>query len=102
MNFTAPITDLGSELDVSNGSVLNLTGQSFSLTTLDIYSSTLNGAGGASLTVSGTMTWDNGTVTGFGALDIPSGATANLGGGLAVRDAQRGGVAERRHGGPVD
>jgi PKD domain len=81
VSFTAPITALGSDLYIDSA-VMNLPGQSFSLTTLTLESSvspgTLNGGGGASLTVSGTMTWVGGTVTGFGALNIPSGAVLNL------------------------
>ncbi len=78
VSFTAPFTDLGSDLSVTGNAVVNLTGQSFSLATLEVDTSTLNGAGGASLTVTGTMTWASGTVTGFGALQIPSGAVLNL------------------------
>ncbi len=70
--FTAPISDLGSDLE--NGGTLNLPGQSFSVATLE-NSGTINGGGGASLTVTGSMTWTGGTITGFGSLDIPGGAT---------------------------
>jgi hypothetical protein len=80
VSFTAPIMALGSDLYLSNAQ-MNLTGQSFSLTTLEVYGSTLNGAGGASLTVTGAMTWVGGTVSGFGTLNIPTGATLNLGNG---------------------
>ncbi len=73
--FTAPITDLGSDLNVSG--VLNLPGQSFSLATVE-NSGTINGGGGASMTVTGSMTWDGGTIRGFGALDIADGATLQI------------------------
>ncbi len=73
--FTAPITDLGSDLNVSG--VLNLPGQSFSLATVE-NSGTINGSGGASMTVTGSMTWDGGTIRGFGALDIANGATLQI------------------------
>ena len=74
VTFTAPITDLGSDLGV--GGTLNLTGQSFRMTSVEINpSGLLNGAGGASLTVTGSMSWFGGTLTGFGVLDIASGAT---------------------------
>ncbi len=78
VSFTAPITHLGSDLYLFQAEI-NLTGQSFSLATLEVYSSTLNGAGGASLAVTGTMNCFNDTVTGFGAVVIPSGAVLNLG-----------------------
>jgi hypothetical protein len=78
VTFTAPIAGLGSDLDVEGGSTLHLPGQSFSLATLE-KNGTIDGGGGASLTVSGTMTWVGGTVSGSGALNIPSGATLNLG-----------------------
>ncbi len=57
VSFTAPITALGSDLNLFNA-VVNLTGQPFSLATLEMTdASTLNGAGAASLTVTGAMTW---------------------------------------------
>ncbi|HKM52557.1 MAG TPA: Ig-like domain repeat protein, partial [Isosphaeraceae bacterium] len=74
--FTTPITDLGSHVQV--GGVLNLPGQSFSLTSLYV-GGTLNGAGGTDLTVTGSMTWAGGTVTGFNSLAIGSQATLDLG-----------------------
>jgi Bacterial Ig-like domain (group 3) len=81
LSFMSPITALGSELYVDSA-VVNLTGQSFSISNVQIYNaSVLNGDGGASLTVSGTMTWAGGTITGFGALDIAGGASLNLGNG---------------------
>jgi hypothetical protein len=79
--FSAPITDLGSDLNVGGGATLNLPGQSFSLATLEDNGGTINGGGGASLTVSGAMSWDRGTITGSGTLDIASGATLNLNNG---------------------
>ena len=72
--FTAPITDLGSDLSVSG--TINLPGQSFSFATLE-NGGTING-GGASLTVTGSMTWYDGTITGFGSLDIADGATLSI------------------------
>ena len=74
LTFTAPVTDLGS--DLNNGGTINLPGQSFSFATVE-NGGTING-GGASLTVTGAMNWYSGTITGFGSLDIPSGATLEL------------------------
>ena len=76
LTFTAPITDLGSSLLV--GGAINLPGQSFSFTSLN-NSGTIDGGGGTSLTVAGSMNWYYGTIMGFGTLDIASGATATLG-----------------------
>jgi hypothetical protein len=86
--FTAPITDLGSDLDMVTGTI-NLPGQSFSFATVENYG-TINGGGAASLTVTGTMTWVGGTVTGFGTLEIPSGATVNLGNGNQTTETLNG------------
>jgi len=72
---------------------MNLPGQSFAVSTLELISYTggsgtaqLNGAAGSSLTVTGTMTWVGGTMSGFGTLDTPTGATANLGDGSNVTE----------------
>ncbi len=83
LSFTAPITSVGTDLFLEQGAVVNLPGQSLVLSTLEDYGSTLNGGsgGGASLTVTGSMTWINGMVTGFGSLDISNGATLDLGNG---------------------
>jgi hypothetical protein len=97
VSFAAPITALGSDLALTDA-VVHLTGQSFSLPTLEIiHDSELDGAGAASLTVTGSMTWDGGGVTGLGVLDIPSGATLNLGlinggGGLDMGELKNAGT----------
>ncbi len=82
VTFTAPITDLGS--DLNDAGILNLPGQSFSFTELTVNypgpATILDGGGGASVTVTGSMIWGGGTITGFGALDIANGATLDIGG----------------------
>ena len=62
--FTAPITDLGSALALVDGGTINLPGQSFNFTDL-LTDGGLNGGGGASVTVTGAMSWGGGTITGF-------------------------------------
>ena len=80
-NSDATITDLGSDLEIYYGSTVNIaSGQSFSIASV-LFSDgggTLNGGGG-SLTVTGSMTWGGGTVSGFSTLAIAAGASLTLG-----------------------
>ena len=67
------------------GGTLNLPGQSFSFTSLSVGAGNypgclLNGEGGASVTVTGSMTWNGGSITGFGTLNIADGATLVISG----------------------
>ena len=78
-NSDATITDLGSDLVVSTSSLNIASNQSFDLTTLVINGGTLNGGGSGALLVTGSMTWDEGTVSGFETLTISSQATLTLG-----------------------
>ncbi len=80
LTFTAPIADLGADLDVDRGSVDITTAQSLSFTSVEIYDGTLSGAGSGDVTVTGSMSWDLGTISGLGTLTIASGATLDLGG----------------------
>ena len=74
----ATITDLGSDLELSSADLSIASGQSFSFATVGIYFSSLTGGGGT-LTVTGSMTWNGGTISGFSSLIIPSGASLALG-----------------------
>ncbi len=76
--FTAPITDLGAGLDVVDATLDITTSQSFSFTDLSVDNGIVNGGGG-DLTVTGSMTWILGTISGFGTLSIPGQATLALG-----------------------
>ena len=80
LTFTTAIINLGTDLSINNSN-LNLTGQSFSLATVEFYGGGLNGMGGASLTVTDSIDWIGGTLTGFGALEIPQTATLLLSSG---------------------
>ncbi len=78
----ATIADLGSDLRISGGATLDIqTHQSFSFTSLGISQGTLTGAASDNLTVTGSMTWVGGTISGFGTLSIAGGAALALGGG---------------------
>ena len=80
-NSDATITDLGSDLEIYYGSTVNIaSGQSFSIASV-LFSNgggTLIGGGG-SLTVTGSMTWGGGTISGFSTLTIAAGASLTLG-----------------------
>ena len=75
VTFSAPIADVGN--DLTNGGTIDLPGQSFSLSTLE-NSGTINGGGGASLTVTSSMSWGGGTITGFGLLAIADGSSLSI------------------------
>ena len=80
-NSDATITDLGSDLEIYYGSTVNIaSGQSFSIASV-LFSNgggTLTGGGG-SLTVTGSMTWGGGTISGFSTLTIAAGAEPDAG-----------------------
>ena len=48
---------------------------------MEIFGGTLSGANSVNVTVTGSMSWDRGTISGLGTLTIASGATLSLGGG---------------------
>ena len=77
-NGDATIQDLGSSLLLSTSTLDIASSQSFSLTTLGVNQSTLTGGGAGDLTVTGSITWDGGTISGFETLTIPSQATLTL------------------------
>ena len=77
---TAPIADLGADLNINGGTVDITTAQSFSFTSVEILNGTLSGAGSVNVTITGSMSWDQGTISGLGTLTIASGATLSLGG----------------------
>ncbi|MGO9923386.1 MAG: Ig-like domain repeat protein [Isosphaeraceae bacterium] len=54
-------------------------GQPFSIPNLGLYDDASLTGGGGSLTVTGSMTWQNGTISGFSSLAIASGASLTLG-----------------------
>ncbi len=76
----ATIDNLGANLEIStsNGALNIASSQSFAITTLSIEEGTLSGDGG-DITVTGSTTWDGGTISGFRTLSIPAAATASLG-----------------------
>ena len=76
--FTAPITDLGEYLEVSDATLDITTNQSFTFTDLDIGEGTFRGGGG-NLTITGSMVWNGeAVISGFGTLTIASGAVLHL------------------------
>ena len=56
------------------------TAQSFSFASVEILNGTLSGAGSVNVTITASMSWDQGTISGLGTLTIASGATLSLGG----------------------
>src|SRR5208283_5238123 len=78
-NSDATITDLGTDLSIyyPTSTVTINSSQSFSFETLWV-EGTLNGGGG-DLTITGSMTWNGGAISGFGTLSIPAAATLTLG-----------------------
>ena len=101
VTFTAPITDLGSDLELDAPATLDLPGQSLSVATLENNGGTING-GGTNLTVIGSMSRVGGSVTGSGTLDIPGGANLNLGEGNDTTETLDSMVLVTRHGHMVD
>ncbi len=80
VTFTGPIADLGSDLNLYDGMVDITTAQSLRLTSVEMYGGTLSGAGTGELTVTGSMSWNFGTIASLGTLTMASGATLELGG----------------------
>jgi hypothetical protein len=78
-NADATIQDLGSNLSVSTSTLTIASSQSLSFTTVEIYQSTVSGGGNGAMTVTGTVSWVGGTLSGFGSLSIPAASTLNLG-----------------------
>ena len=77
--FNAPITNLGTDLKVDRFATFDVvTNQSFTLTSLEVNQGTLHGAGSGNLTVTASMTWNGGTISGFAALNITNQATLSL------------------------
>ena len=75
----ATVDNLGADLQINNGAALSMaSNRPFAFSTMSIERGTLNGGGG-NLTVTGSMTWDGGTISGFGTLSIPAAATLALG-----------------------
>ena len=77
ITFTAPIADLGAGLEVVVATLDIATDQSFTFNNLYDSGGVLTGGGG-DLTVTGSMNWDGGTISGFGTLTIASGASLSL------------------------
>ena len=77
---TAPIADMGADLNINRGTVDITTAQSFSFASVEILNGTLSGAGSVNVTITASMSWDQGTISGLGTLTIASGATLSLGG----------------------
>ena len=77
---TAPIADIGADLYVNWGTVDITTGQLLSCASVEIVNGTLSGTASVNVTVTGAMSWEDGSVTGLGTLTIASGATLSLGG----------------------
>ncbi len=80
VTFTGEIADLGSDLNLYDSTLDITTAQSLSLTSVEIYGGTLSGAGSGEMTVTGSMSWEFGTISDLGSLTIASGATLDLGG----------------------
>ena len=77
--FTAPIADLGADLDINEGTVDITTAQSLSFTSVEINNvGTLSGASSVNVAVTGSMSWVLGTISGLETLTIASGATLSL------------------------
>ncbi len=74
--FTAPIADLGTDLEVVDATLDIATDQSFTFNDLYGYGDVLTGGGG-DLTVTGSMFW-RGRISGFGTLTITSSAALSL------------------------
>jgi hypothetical protein len=77
---SATIHDLGSDLDVYAATLDLDTAQSFSFATVTVTAGSSVDGGGGDLTVTDSMTWDNGLIAGFGTLTISSPATLSLDG----------------------
>jgi len=79
LTFTAPVTDLGTDLDLL-GTLDIATAQSFDLASLEVTGGSLIGPGSGGLTVTGSMTWNGGVISGLGTLTVASGAVLSAGG----------------------
>ncbi len=75
----ATLTDLGSDLNLQGSTLTIASGQPLSFATLEITGSDVTGGGGGTLTVTDSIDWYGGTLSGFSALVIPSGASLALG-----------------------
>ena len=79
VTFNATITNLGNDLEVDNSTLSIATSQSFSFTSLGINGGSLSGLGSGNLTVTGSLTWVGGSISGFGTVSVPSQAALTLG-----------------------
>ncbi len=71
----ATLTDLGSDLNLQGSTLTIASGQPLSFATLEITGSDVTGGGGGTLTVTGSMSWYGGTLSGFAALIVPQAAS---------------------------
>ena len=79
VGFKATISDVGNDLEVDNSTLSITTDQSFNLTTLGVNGATLSGPGSGNLTITSSMTWAGGTISGFGTVFVSSQAALTLG-----------------------
>ncbi len=77
-NFNGTVTSVGSSVTVSNGTANFSSASSISTVTATLAGGTLTGS--SSVTVTGTLNWSGGTMSGTGATVIPSGGAFNISG----------------------